>query len=307
MPTSKKTALIDLAHNEMLNINEEEFSEFLDLLKKLDLKIKKNENGHITKEVLENIDLVILGNPIDDFFTSLEIKNIIDQVRNGSGLLLISEYGADYLQKTNLNDISGKFGIFFEKNIIKEMNSNNHNCTSILHIQDFLEYELTKNLREVIIGGACSLFLSKEVKPLLQTNIKSVSSEVFNNKSEEWTKEEEKQQIVAAFTEFGQGKVVAIGDIDIFTSNSRLGINTFDNRKFLQNIISWSIEPVRESKVLAFILNQLGDLQYAIRETNKILNNIIETITILEKRISHLEKDPKLQLKSSDSEENFES
>jgi len=306
LPTLKKTALIDLAHNEMLNINEEEFSEFLDLLKKLDLKIKKNENGHITKEVLENIDLVILGNPIDDFFSSLEIKNVVDHVRNGGGLLLISEYGADYLQKTNLNDISGKFGIIFEKNIIKEMNSNNHNCTSILHIQDFLEHELTKNLREVIIGGTCSLFLSKEVKPLLQTNIKSVWSEIYNNKSEEWTKEEEKQQIVAAFTEFGQGKVVAIGDIDIFTSNSRLGINTFDNRKFLQNIISWLIEPVRESKVLAFILNQLGDLQYEIRETNKILNNIIETITILEKRISHLEKDPKLQLKSSDSEENFE-
>ncbi|MFW9820795.1 MAG: hypothetical protein ACFFE5_14390, partial [Candidatus Thorarchaeota archaeon] len=255
MPTLKKAVLIDLVHNEMLNIEEEDFSEFLDLLKKLDLKVKKNEGGHITKEKLENIDLLILGNPIDDFFSSQEIKYIVNHVRNGGGLLLLSEYGADYLQKTNLNDISGKFGIFFEKNIIKEMNSNNQNCTSILHIQEFEKHQITKNLRELIIGGTCSLFLSKGAKPLLQSNEESVWSEIYNNISEEWTKDKEKQQIVAAYTEFGQGKVVAIGDIDIFTSNSRMGINTFDNRKFLQNIINWLIEPVRESKVLSFILN----------------------------------------------------
>ena len=288
----------------MLNIEDEEFNEFLNLLKRLDLKIKKNKDGHITKEVLENVDLLILGNPIDDFFSSLEIRNIVDHVRSGGGLLLLSEYGADLLQKTNINDVSGKFGIFFEKNIIKEMNSNNQNCTSMLHIQDFSKHQLTKNLREVIIGGTCSLFLNKEVKPLLQSSDKSVWSEVYNITSEEWTKEEEKQQVIAAYTEFGQGKVIAIGDIDIFTSNSRIGINSLDNRKFLQNIISWLIEPVRESKVLSFILDQLGDLQYEIRETNKVLNNIIETMTILEKRISYIEKSSKIHRKSSDSKEN---
>jgi hypothetical protein len=290
----------------MLNIDEEDYSEFLDLLKKLDLKVRKNEGSPITKEILNDIDLLILGNPIDDFFPSLEIKNIVDHVRNGGGLLLLSEYGADYLQKTNLNDISGKFGIFFEKNIIKEMNSNNHNCTSILHIQDFEKHQITKNIRELIIGGTCSLFLSKEAKPLLQSNETSVWSEIYNNTSEEWTKDQEKQQIVAAYTEFGQGKVVAIGDIDIFTTNSQMGINRLDNRKFLQNIINWLIEPVRESKVLSFILNQIGDLQFEIRETNKILNNIIETMTILEKRISYIEKKSKLPEKPSDLEEDIE-
>ncbi|MFX0008664.1 MAG: hypothetical protein ACFFA7_18550 [Promethearchaeota archaeon] len=306
MPTFKKTVLIDLAHNEMLNIDDEEFNDFLDLLKRLDLKIRKNEDGHITKEILENIDLLILGNPIDDFFSSLEIKHIVDHVRNGAGLLLLSEYGADYLQKTNLNDISSKFGIFFEKNIIKEMNSNNNNCTSILHIQDFEKHQITKNIRELFIGGTCSLFLSKGAKPLLQSNDKLVWSEIYNNTSEEWTKDKEKQQIIAAYTEFGQGKVVAIGDIDIFTSNSRMGINTFDNRKFLQNIISWLIEPVRDSEVLSFILNQIGDLQYEIRETNKILNNIIETMTILEKRISYLEKNSKFHDRELETGKNLE-
>ena len=171
----KKSVLIDLTHNEMLNINEDEFQEFLNLLKRLDLKIKKNENDQITKEILENIDLLIIGNPIDDFFSSLEIKHIVDHVRSGSGLLLLSEYGSDSLQKTNLNDVAGKFGIFFEKNLIKEMNDNNQNCTSILHIQDFLKHQITKNLREMIIGGACSLYINREVKPLLQTSCNEAS------------------------------------------------------------------------------------------------------------------------------------
>ena len=301
----KKSVLIDLTHNEMLNIDEDEFKEFLNLLKRLDLKIKKNENGQITKEILENIDLLIIGNPIDDFFSSLEIKHVVDHVRSGSGLLLLSEYGSDSLQKTNLNDVAGKFGIFFEKNLIKEMNDNNQNCTSILHIQDFLKHQITKNLREMIIGGACSLFINKEVKPILQTKDHSVWSEVYNNNSEKWTKDKEEQQTIAAYTEFGQGKVVALGDIDIFTLNSRIGLNSFDNRKFVQNVINWLITPVKESKVMTFILNLLGDLQYEIKETNKVLNNIIETMTILEKRISYLENNSKTFTHPTDSEESF--
>lgn len=301
----KKSVLIDLTHNEMLNIKEDEFKEFQNLLKRLDLKIKKNENGQITKEILENIDLLIIGNPIDDFFSSLEIKHVVDHVRSGSGLLLLSEYGSDSLQKTNLNDVAGKFGIFFEKNLIKEMNDNNQNCTSILHIQDFLKHQITKNLREMIIGGACSLFINKEVKPLIQTKDHSVWSEVYNNNSEKWTKDKEEQQTIAAYTEFGKGKVVALGDIDIFTLNSRIGLNSFDNRKFVQNVINWLITPVKESKVMTFILNLLGDLQYEIRETNKVLNNIIETMTILEKRISYLENNSKIFTHPTDSEESF--
>ena len=41
---------------------------------------------------------------------------------------------------------------------------------------------------------------------------------------------------------------------------------------------------------MSFILDNLGNLQYEIKETNKVLHNIIETMTILEKRISNLEQ-----------------
>jgi len=302
----KKTILFDVAHNEMLNIEDKEFSEFLNLLRRLDLNIKKNKNEHLTKEILRDVDLLVIGNPIDDFFSTSEIKIIVDFVRSGGGLLLLSEYGSDYLQKTNINDISGKFGIKFEKNLIKEVNKANQNCTSIIHIQNFLKHQLTKHIREMKIGGACSIFLSKGAKPLLQSNEESWP-EIFNSSTEQWIKEgEEEKQIIAAYSEFGQGKVVAIGDIDIFTSDLNIGSNSFDNHRFIQNVINWLIEPVNETKVMTFMLNQLGDLHFELRETNKIINNIIETMTILEKRISHLENNSKISNKSSESKESYD-
>ncbi|MFX1375301.1 MAG: DUF4350 domain-containing protein [Promethearchaeota archaeon] len=286
----KKTILFDVAHNEMLNIEDKEFSDFSNLLRRLDIVINRNENEHLTKEIFRDVDLLVIGNPIDDFFSTSEVKTIVDFVRSGGGLLLLSEYGSDYLQKTNINDISGKFGIKFEKNLIKEVNEANQNCTSILHVQTFLKHSLTKHIREIKIGGACSLFLSKDAKPLLESKVNSWP-EIFDSSTEQWIKDgKEKKQIIAAYTEFGQGKVVAIGDIDIFTSDSNIGSNSLDNQKFIQNIINWLIEPVKESRVMTFILNQLGDLHFEIRETNKIINNIIETMTILEKRISYLEE-----------------
>lgn len=285
----RKTILFDLNHNEMLNLSEE-FSDFLKILQNLDLKIKKNEDKDITKKILEDVDVLILGNPIDDYFSNIEIKDIVNYVRSGGNLILVSEYGADYLQKTNLNDLASNFGIIFEKNLIKEQSSHNQNCSSILHIQQFPTHDVVSGLREVIIGGACSLSLKKGAKALLKTKKDNIWSEVYNSNSEEWIKNREEQHTLAAYTNFGQGKIVAIGDIDIFCSDDNIGINSLDNYKFLRNTINWLIEPIKRPEVMSFILDQLGELQSRVKEVQNTINNIIETISILETRISFLEE-----------------
>lgn len=288
----RKTILFDLNHSEMLTLDDE-FSDFLKLLQNLNLKIKKNENKDLTKKVLEDVDVLVLGNPIDDYFSNIEIKDIVNYVRVGGNLMLVSEYGADFLQKTNLNELATNFGFYFEKNLIKEQNSHNQNCSSIIHIQKFPSNDIVNGLREVIIGGACSLFLKKGAKPLLQTSVNNIWSEVYNNTSEEWTKDKEQQHTLAAYSNFGQGKVIALGDIDIFCSDDNIGINSLDNQKFLQNVINWLIEPVKRPDVMSFILDQLGELQNGVKEIQNTINNIIETMSILETRISYLEDKPK--------------
>lgn len=285
----EKTILFDLCHNEMLNIDEEEYSDFKDFLKNQNLKIKVLKSNNLRKSDLDHVDILVIGNPIDDYFSNQEIKIICDFVRIGGSLLLISEYGADFLQKTNLNDLSGRnFGIFFEKNLIKEVINGKE--SSIIHVRDFDNTEFSKNLREIVLGGTCSFFLNKSSRNLISSNQTNVWSEVFSNSKEKWIKEREQKQILGATTEYGQGRVFALGDIDIFTNDSKIGFNAFDNQQFLHNAINWLTTEVKETNVMEFILNQLGELQNEVKEINKTNNNIIETITILEKRISFMEE-----------------
>ena len=294
-----KVVLVDLSHGEMLTLDED-FSDFLKLLNNLNFKVEKNENKDLTKKVLENVDVLVLGNPIDDYFSNIEIKEIVNFVRLGGSLLLVSEYGADYLQKTNLNDITNHFGFLFEKNLIKEQNPKNQNCSSILHIHEFPETDFLNGLREVVIGGTCSLYLKKGARALLETNKLNNWSEIYNNSSEEWEKDKEQQHVIAAYAKFGQGKVIALGDIDIFCSDDNIGINTLDNQKFLHNLFSWLVEPVKKSDVNSFILNQIGELQNGVKQIQTTINNIIETMSILERRLTNIEENSEYLEKTTD-------
>ncbi len=283
----KKTMLFDLIHNEMLDIYDDEYSEFLSLLQRLSVTIRKTESDDLIKEILNNnIDILIIGNPINNYFSTIEIKHIVDFVREGGHLILISEYGADFLQKTNLNDLAFAFGIYFEKDIVKERNRINLNCSSVLSVQNFQKHKITNNLREVVIGGACSIMLYSNSNPLLLSN-GATWIEIYKGTSDQTYKvKETSMQIVAACTEYGQGKVIALGDVDLFSNQF---LNQMDNRKFIINMLNWLIEPVKDSDVMFWILSQVGALHDEIRVMNKKINNIIETLTFFEERISSME------------------
>jgi hypothetical protein len=217
---NRKKILFDLSHNEMLNILDSEYFEFLNLLNNLNYEIINNENSVINRELLNGVDLLIIGNPINDYFSNSEIVTIIDFVKKGGSLLLISEYGGDALQKTNINDISGKyFEIFFERNILKEEKATNEKKSNIVNIKSFSNHEITDQLREVILGGSCSLLLKGKSTPLLVLNDNGWA-EKYNSSINDWDKEiKKKSYIISACTTFGKGKVVALGDIDIFSKD----------------------------------------------------------------------------------------
>lgn len=291
--SSKATILFDLSHNEMLTPSEgidSEYTDFISLLNSLNLEIKKNEDAEINDQLLKNTELLVIGNPVNEYFSKEEITSIVKFVRHGGSLLLVSEYGADYLQKTNLNDIAANhFNILFESNIIKEKNKLNQEGSSIITIHSFPKHETTNQIREIIVGGACDLILHKAAKPLLILN-ESTWSEKYNESEKDWEKEEKKKEyIISACTAFGSGKVAAIGDVDIFSNDPNFGINKLDNRKFITNLINWLGEPIEDNKVLDWTLKKVNSLEGEISKLNNKINNIIETISFLEKRISRIE------------------
>ncbi|TFF85577.1 MAG: hypothetical protein EU518_00915 [Promethearchaeota archaeon] len=289
--SKRSTILFDVSHNEMLNLSESEYSDFLNLLKTLNQDIIKNENSDITDELLVAIDILVIGNPINDYFSTSEINNIIDFVKQGGSLLLISEYGGDSLQKTNINDISGKyFDIFFEKTILKENKELNQNISSILNIKSFPEHDITHQLREVVIGGSCSILLKGNAIILLELN-DNVWSERYNSSINDWDQDQKKEKyILSACSTYGKGKIVALGDVDIFSKDPNFGINQLENRKFIKNIFNWLIKPNEEDNSLNWALNRIGAIENKVQELNVKINNLIETITLLENRISDIEK-----------------
>jgi len=291
MPLLKKaTILFDLVHNEILNVDEKDFSQFLALLERLSVKIKKNETKDLTAKILNNVDILVIGNPVDDYFSNLEIRDIAEFVREGGGLLLVSEYGSDFLQKTNLNDVSGKyFGMYFEKSIIKEDNTMNNNCTSLLSVQNLTNHKAMHQVRDLIIGGSCSIILQKTARPLVESN-ETAWIEMYNPSTNQWIKNVEiKRRVIAATSEYGRGKIISIGDMDIFTNDENFGLNKLDNSRFILNVLNWLIEPAKDADVMFWVLEQIGSFQNVMKDMNSKIANIIETMTFLEKRISEVE------------------
>ncbi|MHA1196769.1 MAG: hypothetical protein ACTSRH_13015 [Promethearchaeota archaeon] len=295
----EKIVLFDSCHNEMLNIDDPDYKDFKALLQRMNLRIRKNDNQNINRKILQNINILIIGNPINNYFSTIEIKSICDFVRAGGNLLLISEYGSDLLQKTNLNDLTGKhFGIFLEKTLVKKREKDVKKSSSIIKIRKEISKEFSNGIVEIIIGGSCSLFLTKNAKPILKTDDNNAWSETYNASTGKWIREKEQQQILAACSSYGLGKVACIGDIDIFTNDERIGINALDNRQFVQNLINWFLKPVEEQDTIKFIINQLNEFKAEMKEMNTLLNNALESLASLEKRVEILEKSPALILTS---------
>ena len=295
MPSRLKiTILFDLYHNEMLDpFENEEFSEFLRLLKQENINLLKNDTQALTLDILNDVDVLIIGNPINDFFSPEEVKNIEDYVRMGGSLFLISEYGSDYLQKTNLNDIARKFGFYFSTDIVKEKNGYNQNCQSVVSIKSLnhITNELTSHVRNLIIGGSCSLLLlNRNSQSFLKTNERTWT-EKYDSLLKTWKESDniEGNIIIGAYAEYGKGKVIGIGDIDLFSNEPNIGINARDNYKLVLNLLNWLREPVKERKTNTWMLDQIGAMQFQIKEVFSKLNYIIETLEILEKRISIIE------------------
>ncbi|WOH63873.1 TauD/TfdA family dioxygenase [Bradyrhizobium sp. BWA-3-5] len=163
-----------------------------------------------TGEIERNVG----GSPI---FQRGEIEQILAFVENGGGLLLISEFqNAGW--KSNINEIGRRFGIEFKDDTaavprrdrefivaqhFRILVSSNHPCTDEI-------YEITYHR-----GCTLSVDIAKCVKPLVSLPT---------------------GEIVCAAAKIGTGRVVAIGDSDLFALPF---IGHSDNASFLANIVGW--------------------------------------------------------------------
>ncbi|MHA1821223.1 MAG: hypothetical protein ACTSU2_08980 [Promethearchaeota archaeon] len=287
---TKFTILIDYAHGEILNLTDNEFKLFNDLLIDRGYTSLINYSNKLNSELLRDTDLLIIGCPVNSHLLKEEVHDIIDFVTAGGCLLVMSDYGGDIVQKTNLNELTGYFGIYFENTAVKST-SNPGVYTKTAPVITEFNYDnevITKNVKKIIMGGCCSLRLGKEAFPIAFSGPNSWL-EAYDNESNIWFRNEDKNVPVIAAAIYGQGRVIAIGDIDMISNNPLFGLNSLDNRRIIMNFLNWFQAPVSYERTIFWILEQISNKRDEIFEIKNVMHEMMEKMRNMEERLITME------------------
>jgi len=288
MPKAKNLRImLDYAHNEIIDLNDTEYSSLKNLLHSMECVVFSNDENRISQEILQNVDVLIIGCPVESYFVSQEIGVIVDWVSSGGNLLVMSDVGV--LQKTNLNDLMKHFGLYFENTTLRSKKSPETN--SIVMITDIVEHSITKNVKKVMVGG-CSTIRTVKAKGSMDVCLSGEDTwvEVYDEINNKWLKNSDEFVPIVSISIFGQGRIAAFGDVDMFGSNPLFGLDSLDNKQLLKNLLIWFHTPVRSGATIDWLLTQFSQIRDDILELGDKFDNIVTTARILENRLSQVEE-----------------
>jgi hypothetical protein len=288
MPKAKNLRILfDYAHGEILNLEDSEYKPLKNLLKSMECVILGNEENRISAEMLHNIDVLVIGSPVESYFVSQEISAIIDFVSAGGNLLVMSEVGI--LQKNNLNDLMKHFGLYFENTTLRS--DKNTETNSIIMIANIVEHAITKNVKKIMVGG-CSTIRTVKAKGSMDVILSGEDTwvEVYDEIHNKWLKNTDVLVPIVSISIYGQGRIAAFGDVDIFGTNPMFGLNALDNKQLVQNLIMWFHTPVHSGATIDWLLTQFSQMREEVLEIGDKFDNLVNSARILENRISQIEE-----------------
>ena len=273
---NEKAIGFDYSHNNKLVIENETFTDFTQYLFNSDFKLGKIEAG-ISYEKLTKYNIFIIGVPtIESNLNPDEIEALIKYVNDGGSLLLLNDKGGDYDNKNNLSELTKHFGITFNSDrLFDDKNFSKKSSHPI--IKDFKKHFITKEITEIIHSSGCTLTIDKsietekiDVKAIAFSSEDSSRHKFFDGN--DWVEEPVQKVPVIGITHFGLGKVVALGNLSLFSSlQQSYGINAADNFKLVSNMIAWLLNKARSTeeqtyKPVYMTIPIEQDLYYWIKE-----------------------------------------
>ena len=266
----------DYSHQNKLTIEDPGFNDFVEYLFNSDLKLGKIEAG-ITYEKLSDYNVFIIGVPIAEaYLSSEEIEYLIRYVNDGGSLLVVNDKGGDIENHNNLNDLTNIFGIGFNPDQLFD-NKNYSKDISRPIIKVFKTHFITRDISQIIHSNGCTIEIDKSVETedidvtaIAFSSEESAWHKVFDG--EEWVDEPVESAPIIAIGHYGMGKIVAIGNLSLFSGFHALyGIHAADNFKLISNIISWLMNKAhsQEAQLLQSIFITVPveqDLYYWMKE-----------------------------------------
>lgn len=241
--SSTKFIGFDYSHNNKLIIEDTTFSVFIEYLFNSDFKLGKIEAG-LTLEKLSKYDIFIIGVPVNSQIEFEEIKSLTRYVSEGGSLLIVNDQGGDYENGNNLSRLCKLFGITFNSDKLFD-NEQYSKETFRPIIKNFKKHFITNDILQIIHASGCTLEIDKSIE---KEDI-DVSSIAFSSKESswhnyfngnDWIEEPSPGFSIIGVSHFGRGKIVALGNLALFSSlDDSYGIYAVDNLKLISNIISW--------------------------------------------------------------------
>ncbi len=259
----KVTIGLDYSHNNKLTLESSSYNEFTHFLFTSGYKLGKIQAGFNSLKKLENYNAIILSSPFNKNLEKDEIEIIEEYVRKGGNILILSSMGGDHTNKTNLNELTQKFGFEFVSDEVNDsMSYINFQRRPIL--TNFKPHVITEQVKKVIFSSSCSVnpfqFLEDDADIKIEVLLKSGINcwhRRYDEDDNEWIEEDYPRMPLLVAIEYHKGKVVGIGSLSNFSSLSReYGFSAFDNDILIANILEWlTLGAISERKVLSISLN----------------------------------------------------
>ena len=218
--------VFDNTHEETNSITGD-YNNAAELLNNKGYLVNKSSEIHTDLSlVLLNCDVFVVTAPHKKFLPN-ETQLIETFVANGGNLFLLGDYEFNSTLTASINSLSSQFGIQFDQELIEDFYYNDgrpyrptissfskHPIIETTDVQEFTLYNATS-----ISGGRPIAFTSLDASP---SNATVLTSSRFKN-----------------------GKIVAIGDSDLFSNEFLEG----DARNLLLNIFGWFVLDVSQIDV----------------------------------------------------------
>lgn len=235
---------LDYSHNNILTLEASSYADFTQFLFTSGFKLGKIEAGFDLLTNFEKYDVIILSTPKNIKLRPTEIENLEKYIKQGGNLLIFSSSGGDYTNKTNLNELTHKFGFEFESDEVNDsMNYVFLQKRPIL--TKFKPHFITEQVKKIVFSSNCSTkvldFIEDEQNIKIEKLIKlGLNGWRKKYDGEKWIEEDCPKIPLMVVVEYYEGKIVAFGNSSIFSSlGQEYGFTAFDNDILIANIIRW--------------------------------------------------------------------
>ena len=251
---------LDNSHNNLLTLEASSYADFTQFLFTSGYKIGKIELGFNSFDNIRQYAAIIISTPKNIELTTKEIEVLEEYVRKGGGLLVIGAQGGDYTNRTNLNELTKKFGFEFVSDEVYDSVSY-VNMQKRPLISSFKPHFITEQVKKVVLSSSCSLNKVEVLEDEENVQVEELVKAGINcwrkkYDGKEWLEEDSPKIPLMFAVDYHEGKVVSFGTTSIFSSLGReYGFTAFDNDIIIANILRWLTTDIEsEGKVITIDL-----------------------------------------------------